>query len=502
MHSRTSRARAAARPAEAPRVGLARLAAAFLALAMLALAAVPAAAQERPASFADLADELLPSVVNISSTKKIEGHQGIPMPQFPPGSPFKEFFEEFLDRSPGRQQAPQKATSLGSGFIIDEAGYIVTNNHVIQGADEVRAILHDETVLEAEIIGRDPKLDLALLKVDTDRDLKAAPLGDSKSLRVGDWVLAIGNPFGLGGTVTSGIVSARARDIQSGPYDDFIQTDASINRGNSGGPLFNLNGEVVGINTAILSPSGGSIGIGFAVPANLAKTVLADLREYGAPRRGWLGVRIQSVNDEIADSLGLDQAQGALVADVDPDGPASDAGIKPGDVILSFDGKQIEEMRRLPRMVAETPIGKTVDVVVWRDGARKTLDVELGQLEEEPEEQAEGPAPDQRPDEGEQQVADLGLAVANLTPAVRERFDIPEDVHGVMVVQVERGSQAARKGIQPGDVIGEVNQAPVDTVKDVVAQIGKAREAGRGSVLLLVQNAQGMRFVALKLPEE
>src|SRR5205823_4830656 len=350
-----------------------------------------AAARPAPDSFADLAEKLLPSVVNISTTQTLKSDRGREragpeVPQFPPGSPFEEFFRDFFDRGApksGRPEAqPRKATSLGSGFIIDPAGYVVTNNHVIADADEITVILHDDTNLKAELIGRDTKTDIAVLKVKTDKPLSAAVWGDSDAARVGDWVVAIGNPFGLGGSVTAGILSARQRDINSGPYDDFLQTDASINRGNSGGPMFNMDGQVIGINTAIYSPSGGSIGIGFAIPSALAKGVVAQL--IGEPdhivHRGWLGVRIQAVTDEIAESLGLDKAKRALVASVNDIGPAQGGSIQPGDVILTFDGKPVTDMRHLPRLVAETPVDKSVPVTVWRKRKETPLHVKVGKL--------------------------------------------------------------------------------------------------------------------------
>src|SRR5476651_2465135 len=332
---------------------------ALVAVAALLLAGGPAAAKAGPEGFSELAGRLLPAVVNISTTQTLKADRQRPeVPQFPPGSPFEEFFKDFLDKNlPRNQQRPEaqprRATSLGSGFIIDPSGLVVTNNHVIADADEITVILADDTSLKAEVVGKDLKTDLALLRVKTDKQLTAVPFGDSDLMKVGDWVLAIGNPFGLGGTVTAGIVSARARDIQQGPYDDFIQTDASINRGNSGGPMFNMSGEVVGINTAIFSPSGGSIGIGFAIPSALASPVVAQLKDFGKPRRGWLGVKIQGVTDEIAESLGLDKARGALVASVTDKGPAEAAGIQPGDIVLTFDGKDVTDMKRLPRIVAE-----------------------------------------------------------------------------------------------------------------------------------------------------
>src|SRR5689334_9599369 len=345
------------------------------ALTILALAwAQQAFARSAPESFADLVDQVLPAVVNVSSTQKVQQNQQM--------QDLDEMFREFLDRREGQpdQQKPRGNTSLGSGFIIDPAGYIVTNNHVIEDAEEIMVLTHDNEELKATIVGRDEKTDLALLKVDAKHPLPAVKWGDSEAMRIGDWVMAIGNPFGLGGSVTAGIVSARQRDINSGPYDDYIQTDASINRGNSGGPMFNMDGEVVGINTAIYSPSGGSVGIGFAIPSNLAKPIIGQIKEFGKPKRGWLGVRIQTVSPELAEGLRLPQPKGALVASVTKDGPADKAGIKQGDVVLKFDGKEITQMRGLPRIVAETETGKTADVVIWRKGAEMSLKVKVGEL--------------------------------------------------------------------------------------------------------------------------
>ena len=329
-----------------------------------------------PNSFADLAERLLPTVVNIATTQTVESNRG---------EEFEEFFKEFFERRGGQPppQEKRRASALGSGFIIDASGYIVTNHHVIADADEITVRLHDDTLLEAELVGSDEKTDLALLKVKSDEPLPATSWGVSEKTRIGDWVVAIGNPFGLGGTVTAGIVSARQRDINSGPYDDFIQTDAAINRGNSGGPMFNLDGDVIGVNTAIFSPSGGSIGIGFAIPSDIAKNIVAQLREHGEVRRGWLGVRIQTVTEELAEGLRLDGAYGALVASVTEGGPAEKAGIAGGDVILQFNGRTVPDMRKLPRMVAETPIGREVDVVVWRKGAEIVVKVVLGELDDE-----------------------------------------------------------------------------------------------------------------------
>ena len=480
---------------------------------MLMPGLVQAQGKNSPASFAELAEKYLPSVVNISSTQKVE-RSGMEMPerpQFPPGSPFEEFFDEFFERrEQGRPSRPViPPTSLGSGFVVDkDKGYIVTNSHVIRQAEEIRVTFHGDSTLEAELVGEDDKTDLAVLKVNMDEledEVTEIEWGQSDDLRVGDWIVAIGNPFGLGGTVTAGIVSARQRNINAGPYDDFIQTDASINRGNSGGPMFNTEGGVIGINTAIFSPSGGSVGIGFAIPPDLARPVIKQLIEYGRTRRGWLGVRIQTVSDEISQSLGLPgEPRGALVASVTPGGPAEKAGIKPGDIILEFDGRDIAEMRELPRVVAETDIGKRVEVELWRGGQRKTLRAKLGELEQAEEEglipsyarnKEDGSAV---PERGSG-VEELGVSVSRITPEFRDAYEIPTGVEGVVVRSVTPGSEAARKRIAEGDVIAELNQKKIETPEDLKAAIEKAQEAGRNSVLLLINRAGESRFVALKL---
>lgn len=456
-----------------------------------------------PGSFADLVDDLLPAVVNISSTQKAIAHEDFPeLPQFPEGSPFEDFFEEFMQRrgQRGMDQAPP--ASLGSGFVIDaEEGYIITNNHVIRDAEEVRVTFHDDVTLTAEIIGHDEKTDLAVLKVNPEeKELHDVEFGDSAGMRVGDWVVAIGNPFGLGGTVTAGIISARQRDIQAGPYDDFIQTDASINRGNSGGPMFNLNGEVIGVNTAIFSPSGGSVGIGFAIPSALARPVVDQLIEFGRTRRGWLGVRIQSVTEEIAESLGLEGEQGALVASITPEGPAERAGLQHGDVILEFNGRTIDEMRDLPRIVAETPIGEEVDVVLWREGERVNVSVEIAELEKAEEEgllETGTPAPANQSTD----ITALGLSVSELNEKARMNYSIPREISGVIISDILDGSEAMEKGLQEGDVIVELNQQAVDSPEGLVEVVGNALEAGRKSVLLLVNRGGNVRFVAMKLQD-
>ena len=406
----------------------------FLLAAMIMAQA--ALARGAPDSFADLPAKLLPAVVNISTTAVAKQRSGTPeLPQFPPGSPFEEFFRDFFDRN--RPQQNRKSTSLGSGFIIDKDGIIITNNHVIQDADEITVILQDNTNLKAKVIGRDPKTDLAVLKVKPGKDLPAVSLGNSDAIRVGDWVVAIGNPFGLGGTVTAGIVSARGRNINSGPYDDFIQTDASINRGNSGGPLFNMNGEVIGINTAIFSPSGGSIGIGFSIPSSTAKGIISQLRKYGKTRRGWLGVRIQKVTDEIAESLGLDNPTGALVASVTKGSPARKGSIKVGDVILTYNGRTVSEMQKLPRIVAETEIGIDVAVVVWRNGKKVTTSVRVGELDEKQAALPAGNDNEERTTKSKEfAIAPLGVTVSRVDVGARKRYKLKDSVKGVVVVAV------------------------------------------------------------------
>ncbi|MTH96731.1 Do family serine endopeptidase [Roseibium sp. RKSG952] len=456
-----------------------------------------------PNSVADLAEDLADAVVNISTAQTVQGRRSVPLPQVPDGSPFQEFFEEFFNRQERGEEQPRRVQSLGSGFVIDGVeGIIITNNHVIEGADEVTANFNDGTKLKAEIIGTDEKTDIAVLKVEPEEPLVDVQFGDSDGIRVGDWVMAIGNPFGLGGTVTVGIVSSLNRDINSGPYDNFIQTDASINRGNSGGPLFDMNGNVIGINTAIISPSGGSIGIGFAIPAKTATRVIAQLREYGETRRGWLGVRIQEVTDEIAESLAMDEAMGALVAGVTEGGPAEDALIEPGDVILEFDGRPVDSMRELPRMVAETAIGKAVTVVVLRKGERVTLDVTLGRLEEASADTETSEATAEDDGAGPVQEEVLGMILSALDEEGRSEFGIDEKVTGVLVLEVAPGSSAQEKRIQAGDVIKEIAQEPVLTPADVAAQIEKLKDDGRRTALLLLSNENGeLRFVPVRIDD-
>jgi serine protease Do len=476
-------------PAERGWLGLIALAVALLALAW----ASAAQARSAPDSFADIVEPLLPTVVNVQTRQNIQGGEA---------EQFEEFFREFFERrGEGGEPPPQRrrGSSLGSGFVIDPTGYIVTNHHVIAEADEVEVVLSDGTTLEATIVGSDQDTDLALLKVEVQRPLPAAAWGDSDATRIGDWVVAIGNPYGLGGTVTAGIVSARSRDINAGRYDNFLQTDAAINKGNSGGPMFNLDGEVIGVNTAIFSPSGGSVGIGFATPSSMAKNIIAQLRETGEVRRGWLGVRIQNVTDELAEGLRLDRARGALVAAVTEGGPAEEAGIQQGDVVLEFNGREVPEMRRLPAIVAETPVGSTVDVVVWRRNAEVKLRVTVGQLEAE---QVAAAAPTATPEEtSPTDMESLGLALGNITPELRSRFSLDEGTKGVVITSVKEGSAGAEKGLRPGDVIVEVDQEEVSTPSDVATKVDKAKSEGYRVVTLLVFRQGDFQWVAVRIDQ-
>jgi serine protease Do len=383
--------------------------------------------------------------------------------------------------------------------VVDSSGIVITNNHVIGDANEISVIFHDGTKLKAEIIGKDAKIDIAVLRVKSDKPLKAVPFGDSDKMRPGDWVIAIGNPFGLGGSVSAGIVSARGRNIESGPYDNYIQTDAAINKGNSGGPLFNMNGEVIGINTAILSPTGGSVGIGFAVPSANAVPVIDQLKQFGETRRGWLGVRIQNVDEPTAEALGLGTARGALVAGVDDRGPSKPAGLEVGDVIVKFDGKDVKDSRDLPRIVASTPVGKAVDVQVVRKGKEMTKSVTLGRLEDgEKTQQAGLNQPSTEAPAAARKV--VGLELSGLNEELRRRFSIKEDVKGVVVTRVDPNSPAADKRIQPGEVVVEVGQEPVNSPADVTRRVDALKKDGRKSALLLVSNPQGeVRFVAVAI---
>jgi serine protease Do len=461
------------------------------ALAMALIIAQAIAAQARPEGFSDLAEKVSPAVVNIT-TSTVVAQGDSPSPMVPEGSPFEDFFREFQDRNGDR---PRRSSALGSGFVISEDGYVVTNNHVVEKADEILVEFYEGDELQAEVVGTDPKTDIALLKVEADKPLPFVSFADSDTARVGDWVMAMGNPLGQGFSVSAGIVSARNRAL-SGTYDDYIQTDAAINRGNSGGPLFNMNGDVVGVNTAILSPDGGSIGIGFSMASNVVTRVVDQLREYGETRRGWLGVRIQEVTEDVADAIGMDNAAGALVTDL-PEGPAAEAGIKAGDVIVSFDGKTVDDTRQLVRIVGNAEVGKTVRVVVFRDGNTKTLKVTLGRREV-----AEGSVQtdqSERNTEEPREQAMMGMTLAPLDDELRTQLELPEDATGLVVKDIEGLSEAYEKGVRAGDVIAEAAQQQMRSVSDFEAQVAEAREAGRKSILLLVRRGGEPRFVALSL---
>jgi len=467
-----------------------------------------------PDGIADVAEKVIDAVVNISTSQTVEAKGGAEgrgaMPQLPPGSPFEEFFDDFFKnrRGPGggskggdrnSDLQPRKTNSLGSGFIVDTSGIVVTNNHVIADADEINVIMNDGTKIKAELVGVDKKTDLAVLKFKPVKPLIAVKFGDSDKLRLGEWVIAIGNPFSLGGTVTAGIVSARNRDINSGPYDSYIQTDAAINRGNSGGPLFNLDGEVIGVNTLIISPSGGSIGIGFAVPSKTVAGVVDSLRQFGELRRGWLGVRIQQVTDEIAESLNIKPARGALIAGVEDKGPAKPAGIEPGDVVVKFDGKDIKEPKDLSRVVADTAVGKEVDVVIIRKGQEEIRKVTLGRLEDGEKAVPASVKSQPEPEKPVTQKA-LGLDLATLSKDLRTRYKIKDSVKGVIITNVESSSDAAEKRLSPGEVIVEVAQEAVSNAADVKKRVDQLKKDGKKSILLLVSNADGeLRFVALSV---
>lgn len=464
-------------------------------LTMIFVLAQVALAQARPESLAPLAEKISPAVVNITTTTLVEGRTG-PQGIVPDGSPFEDFFKEFQDRNGNKgKDRPRRSTALGSGFVISEDGYVVTNNHVIEGADEIQIEFFDGEEMKAEVVGTDPNTDIALLKVKADKPLAFVPFGDSDTARVGDWVMAMGNPLGQGFSVTVGIVSARNRAL-SGTYDDYIQTDAAINRGNSGGPLFNLEGEVIGVNTAILSPNGGSIGIGFSMASNVVSKVAAQLREYGETRRGWLGVRIQDVTDDVAEAINLAKAEGALVTDV-PEGPAMEAGLMSGDVIISFDGKDVKDTRGLVKQVGNTTVGKAVRVVVFREGATKTLLVTLGRREEA--ERAVPAAMDGGDVPEPSKTELLGLTLTPPTDEMRKELSIPDGMEGLVVMNVDEASEAFEKGLRAGDLITEAGQQKVTSSADLEERIAAAKEAGRKSLLLLIRRAGEPRFVALGL---
>ncbi|MGN6515072.1 MAG: DegQ family serine endoprotease [Rhizomicrobium sp.] len=469
------------------------LTAIFASLAPM-MAAPAAFARPAPDSFADLANQLLPVVVNISTTQTVQPSMAAEaqMPDLPPDSPLRKLFKDYMDKN---KNAPRHITSLGSGFIIDPNGIIVTNNHVVEDADEITVTLNDGTALPAKLIGRDDKTDLALLKVVPKKPLPAAHFGDSKKARVGDWVMAIGNPFGLGSTVTVGIVSARNRDIAAGPYDDFIQTDAPINRGNSGGPLFDMDGNVVGVNSAIFSPTGGSVGIGFAIPSNMARDVIGQLERFGTTHRGWLGVRVQNLTNDLAESMGIPSGNGALVADVTDGGPADKAGLKNGDVIVSFDGKAVPDSRALPREVADTAAGKAVNIDVLRGGKKLTLHAVVAKLQDEDDDSKPAPPPPPKP---APKSSRLGLSLSSLDDASRTKYKLPKSAAGVVVTDIDPAGAAADKNFRPGDIIVEVQNQPVHSPDEVNKIVDANTKAGKKVTLLLVSRGGDLTYVAVR----
>ncbi|PJF11220.1 serine protease [Pseudorhodobacter sp. MZDSW-24AT] len=459
----------------------------------LALGQAQGAFARAPDSFADLAQQISPSVVNITTSAVVSG-PAAGGPIVPEGSPFEDFFRDFMDRNnPGGNGAPRRSEALGSGFVISEDGYIVTNNHVIENADEIEIEFFSGTRLTAKLVGTDPKTDIALLKVESDTPLPFVTFGNSDLSRVGDWVVAMGNPLGQGFSVSAGIVSARNRAL-SGTYDDYIQTDAAINRGNSGGPLFNMDGQVIGVNTAILSPNGGSIGIGFSMASNVVTKVVDQLKEFGETRRGWLGVRIQDVTPDVAEAMGLAEASGALVTDV-PEGPAKDSGIIAGDVITQFAGQPVRDTRDLTRRVADSPVGEAVPVIVMREGKSETLQVTLGRREEAEAAEVRPAAADGPAEPQEAEI--LGMSLAPVSEELKQSLNLPADAEGLVVGEVDPASEAYAKGLRDGDLITEAGQQKVVRLKDLEDRITEAEAAGRKSILLLVRRAGDPRFVAL-----
>lgn len=491
-------------PASSPAIKPAMALVVALTLILGIVGAVPTQARPTPDGFTELAERLLPSVVNISITQEVRspfanGENG--EQEVPPGMP--DFFRDFRRFFEERQGPPRKAQAMGSGFIIDADGLVITNHHVVESADEIMVILDDGTELEAEVVGSDRRTDIAVIRVKSDKPLPAVEFADSDAVKVGQWVLAVGNPFGLGGTVTAGIISAMDRDINAGPYDAFIQTDAAINQGNSGGPLFDMDGRVVGVNSVIISRSGGNVGIGFAIPANQVQRVAEDLSQHGQVRRGWLGVGIQPVTEEIAESVGLEEAKGVMVSNVIEGDPAETAGMESGDVILEFDGQEVEDTRALLRVVADTPTGKDTKVVVWRDGRRKNLTVAVGAMqadEEKPKPVSVGQDDDDS--DGDGPVDALGMTLAEIDETARSRFNLPDDAEGVVVAQVRRTSSAAQEGIRAGDLIVEVNRVKITGPEDVEKAVEAAEKDDKKSVLVRVRRGENYLFVALKLEED
>ena len=477
--------------------GLTLLGAALLSTALAVVPLAPAEARMAPDSFADLVVAVKPAVVMIT-TSTVVAKPTTPMPGFPPGSPFEEFFREFgMPDSPHGPSRPHRSDALGSGFVISEDGYIVTNNHVIEDADEISVEFANGEKLDAKLVGTDPKTDIALLKVDSAKPLPFVTFGDSDAMREGDWVMAMGNPLGQGFSTSVGIVSARNREL-SGTYDDYIQTDAAINRGNSGGPLFNMDGKVVGVNTAILSPNGGSIGIGFSMAANVVSKVVGQLKEFGATRRGWLGVKIQDLTPDMAEAMNLQKPEGAMVSDV-PEGPAKDAGMQSGDVIVMFDGGAVKDTKDLVRRVADAPVGEAVRVVVMRAGKEETLLVTLGQRELAEGAEAAGAEGAPQGNEGGSTGEVLGMTLAPLTDALRAEADLPADTKGLLVTEIDEASAAFDKGLRRGDVVVEAGQQAVTAVSDIAARVAEAKDGGRKSVLLLIRRGGEPRFVAVPI---
>lgn len=482
---------------------IARVAGAVALSFVVLLPGIRAASARGPEAIADTAERVMDAVVNIKASQR-QAQRNVPMPQLPPGSPFEDLFNDFFNRrgGPGGPNGPgpqQRSSSLGSGFVIDPAGTVVTNNHVIAEANEITVVFNDGTELKAEVVGKDAKTDIAVLKVKSDKPLKAVKFGDSDKIRIGEWVIAIGNPFGFGGSVSAGIVSAKQRNIRSGPYDSFIQTDAAINKGNSGGPLFNLDGDVVGINTAIISPSGGSIGIGFSVPASIAVPVIEQLKQYGETRRGWLGVAIQDVDEDTADALKLGRPRGAMVINVDEKGPAKAAGFEREDVILKFDGRDIRRSNDLPRIVAQTPIGKEVDVQVWRGGKEITRKVTLGKLDESP--QRASMETRDNPAAPTPSASVMGLELSPLNAETRRRFNIKDGVEGVVVLKVDPNSVAAERRVNAGDVIVEVQREAVKSAADVKKRLDDLKAQGQKRALFYIATGpEGtLRYVTLPI---
>ncbi|MGE3934718.1 MAG: DegQ family serine endoprotease [Rhodospirillaceae bacterium] len=474
-------------------------------LACVVFGVTPAQSRDAPASFHEMAAAKLPAVVSVQSTRQSASADEGARPQGKVPQGLQDFLDRFLgdqesregllDRFRGERRPSRPMQALGSGFIISTDGYVVTNNHVVEKSSAVSVHLGDGRELTAKVVGLDPQTDLALLKVDAGEPLPRVEWGDSDNAKVGDWVLAVGAPFGLGGTVTAGIVSARARDIHAGPYDDFIQTDASINTGNSGGPLFDMSGKVVGVNTAIFSPVGANIGIGFAIPAAMAQPIVRQLRETGEVKRGWLGVQIQAVTPDVAEALDLEPPRGAIVAQVTEGSPAAKAGIEVGDVILSFAGSEVEKLRDLPAAVAQAPIGKPAEVAVWRDGERITVNPEIARLQPNETEHAAAGRP-------QADKATLGLALAPLTPENRRQYGVGEDQRGALVTDVSPDGPAARSGMRRGDVIVRVGRDTVASPQDVADALRKARDNGRDRVLILRQRDDTQQFVAVPVPPD